>query len=112
MVLAASGVDHEELLSVAEPLLSDLPNVSRTQEPESRYVGGDFRQHAGSGVTNFLTEKNFPQRKLLTLFVVYFLGQSTHVALAFELPGGWLNEKDAVTLTVIQVLLSYWTPFF
>lgn len=27
----------------------------------------------------------------------------THFALAFEVPGGWLKEKDAMTLTVIQV---------
>lgn len=30
--------------------------------------------------------------------------QSTHFALAFEVPGGWNNEKDSVTLTVMQVL--------
>lgn len=29
--------------------------------------------------------------------------QNAHVALAFELPGGWLKERDAVILTVIQV---------
>lgn len=50
MVLAASGVDHEELLKVVEPLLSDLPNVTRPAEPKSQYVGGDFRQHTGGEV--------------------------------------------------------------
>ncbi|WOL08198.1 mitochondrial-processing peptidase subunit alpha [Canna indica] len=35
MVLAASGVEHEELLSIAEPLLSDLPKVPRLEEPKS-----------------------------------------------------------------------------
>lgn len=30
--------------------------------------------------------------------------QNTHVALAFEVPGGWLKEKEAVDLTVLQVL--------
>jgi len=50
MVLAASGVEHEELLSIAEPLLSDLPNVARPAEPASKYVGGDFRQQSDSGV--------------------------------------------------------------
>lgn len=29
--------------------------------------------------------------------------QRTSFALAFELPGGWLKEKDAMTLTVLQV---------
>lgn len=50
MVLAASGVDHEELVSVAEPLLSDLPSVPRPEEPKSIYVGGDFRRQGESGV--------------------------------------------------------------
>ena len=50
MVLAASGVEHEELLKVVEPLLSDLPNVTRPVEPNSQYVGGDFRQHNGDEV--------------------------------------------------------------
>ena len=77
MVLAASGVDHEELLKIAEPLLSDLPSVPRPEEPQSVYVGGDYRCQAGSG--------------------------STHFALAFEVPGGWHKEKDAMTLTVLQV---------
>ncbi|KAI6690102.1 hypothetical protein NL676_026930 [Syzygium grande] len=80
MVFAASGVEHEELLSIAEPLLSDLPNVARPAEPASKYVGGDFRQQADSG--------------------------STHIALAFELPGGWIKERDAVILTVIQMLMG------
>lgn len=31
--------------------------------------------------------------------------QVTHVALAFEVPGGWLQERDATIMTVIQVEL-------
>lgn len=31
--------------------------------------------------------------------------QTTHVALAFEVPGGWLQERDATIMTVIQVEL-------
>ncbi|KOM27410.1 hypothetical protein LR48_Vigan406s022000 [Vigna angularis] len=76
MVLAAAGVEHKELVSIAEPLLSDLPNVPRPDEPKSVYVGGDFRRHGESG--------------------------GTHVALAFEVPGGWHKEKDAIVLTVLQ----------
>jgi processing peptidase subunit alpha len=79
MVLAASGVDHEELLKVVEPLLSDLPNVPRPAEPKSQYVGGDFRQHTG--------------------------GEATHFALAFEVPG-WNNEKEAIIATVLQMLMG------
>ncbi|KAA0050857.1 hypothetical protein IC582_008069 [Cucumis melo] len=80
MVLAASGVDHEELLSIAEPLLSDLPKVPGVKVPESAYVGGDYRRQADCG--------------------------STHVALAFEVPGGWHKEKDAIVLTVLQMLMG------
>jgi len=32
-----------------------------------------------------------------------FQGQGTHIALAFEVPGGWHKEKDAIVLTVLQV---------
>lgn len=80
MVLAASGVEHEELLSIAEPLLSDLPKVPIVRVPESAYVGGDYRRQADCG--------------------------STHVALAFEVPGGWHKEKDAIVLTVLQMLMG------
>ncbi|KAL5062810.1 hypothetical protein RYX36_024547 [Vicia faba] len=80
MVLAASGVEHEELLSVAEPLLSDLPSVPRPEEPKSTYVGGDFRRHGEEG--------------------------AAHVAIAFEVPGGWQQERDAIVLTVLQMLMG------
>lgn len=80
MVLAASGVEHEEFLSIAEPLVSDLPSVPRPEEPKSVYVGGDYRCQADSGIT--------------------------HLALAFEVPGGWHNEKEAITLTVLQMLMG------
>ncbi|KAG8367310.1 hypothetical protein BUALT_Bualt16G0059000 [Buddleja alternifolia] len=80
MVLAATGVDHEKLLEYAEPLLSDLPNVSRPSEPKPIYTGGDFRRQGDAGMTHF--------------------------ALAFELPGGWFKEKDAIVLTVLQMLMG------
>lgn len=50
MVLAASGVEHEDLLSYAEPLLSDLPKVAPPETPKSVYVGGDYRCQADSPV--------------------------------------------------------------
>uniref|UniRef100_A0A0E0PQ60 Mitochondrial-processing peptidase subunit alpha n=1 Tax=Oryza rufipogon TaxID=4529 RepID=A0A0E0PQ60_ORYRU len=80
MVLAASGIEHDELVSVAEPLLSDLPSVERPEEPKSVYVGGDYRCQADS--------------------------TSTHIALAFEVPGGWRQEKTAMIVTVLQVLMG------
>ncbi|KAL3623683.1 hypothetical protein CASFOL_032499 [Castilleja foliolosa] len=80
MVLAAYGVDHDELLEYAEPLLLDLPEVDCSHEIKPTYTGGDFRRQGDSG--------------------------TTHFALAFELPGGWLNDKDAITLTVLQMLMG------
>lgn len=50
MVLAATGVEHEELLKYAEPLLSDLPGGVQVEEPKSVYVGGDHRVTADTGV--------------------------------------------------------------
>ncbi|KAG6537637.1 mitochondrial-processing peptidase subunit alpha-like [Zingiber officinale] len=80
IVLAASGVEHEELVSIAKPLLSDVPKVLRHEEPKSVYVGGDYRCQADS--------------------------DRTHIALAFEVPGGWRQDKDATTLTVLQMLMG------
>ena len=50
MVLAETGVEREELISVAEPLLSNLPNIPRPQEPKSVYTGGDYRCQADTEV--------------------------------------------------------------
>lgn len=80
IVLAASGVEHEELLKLAEPLLSDLPTISRPQEPWSEYKGGEHRHYGES--------------------------DRTHFAMAFEAPGGWLQEKEAMALTVLQMLMG------
>lgn len=49
IVLAASGVDHDELVSIAEPLLQDVPNVAGSR-PKSTYVGGEYRRAADSSV--------------------------------------------------------------
>ncbi|XLR35163.1 hypothetical protein HN51_044479 [Arachis hypogaea] len=69
IVLAASGVEHEELLSIAESLLSDLPNVPHLEEPKSVYTGDDYRCHTESGLLKVKVEvgeasKN-PQNLLL-----------------------------------------------
>ncbi|KAJ4851593.1 hypothetical protein Tsubulata_048616 [Turnera subulata] len=80
IVLAASGVELEDLVSVAEPLLSDLPRVPHVGQPKSVYVGGDYRQHADS--------------------------QATHLALAFGVEGGWRAEKEAIILSVLQMLMG------
>ncbi|KAK2983861.1 hypothetical protein RJ640_008537 [Escallonia rubra] len=115
LVLAASGVGHEELLSIAEPLLSDLPCVPRPEEPKSVYVGGDYRCQADLGVCFTDSLINYaccvPVLVLELLFyltnlVEFLWDQSTHFALAFELPGGWHNEKEATIITVLQMLMG------
>ncbi|KAL6853965.1 hypothetical protein ACP4OV_019994 [Aristida adscensionis] len=80
LVLAASGVDHQNLLDLAEPLLNDWQKGSSVEKPKSTYVGGDYRQSGES--------------------------DATHVALAFEVPGGWLQERDSTIMTVLQTLLG------
>ena len=56
MVLAASGVDHQQLLDVAEPLLSDWHKGSPMETPISTYTDDDFRHKAESYVIYFLIE--------------------------------------------------------
>jgi mitochondrial-processing peptidase subunit alpha len=51
MVLAGLGVEHDELVSIAEPLLADLTAVKRLEEPKSVYVGGGYRCQADSEVS-------------------------------------------------------------
>ncbi|KAI3711589.1 hypothetical protein L1987_70128 [Smallanthus sonchifolius] len=112
MVLAASGVEHEELLKYAEPLLSDLPGGAQVEEPDSEYIGGDHRVTADTGVS---LKFNFT---LIFLFFypisvfyplddqAFFLYQRPSFALAFELPSGWLEEKEAIALMVLESLMG------
>ena len=107
MVLAASGVDHQQLLDVAEPLLSDWHKGSPMETPKSTYTGGDFRQKAESDVIFFLIKYSILSFETSLCSSLKFYSslclQMTHVALAFEVPGGWLKERDATIMTVIQV---------
>lgn len=63
MILAASGVEHEELISIAQPLLSDLAKVPRPEVPKSVYVGGEYKCQSDSSVG---IKINFIFRTLLT----------------------------------------------
>ncbi|PRW59704.1 mitochondrial-processing peptidase subunit alpha-like [Chlorella sorokiniana] len=81
MVLAGAGVEHDELVRLAEPLLSAAPRSgSAAGEFPSQYVGGDWRQFAASPLT--------------------------HAILAFEYQGGWRDVKGSVAMTVLQYLLG------
>lgn len=125
IVLAASGVEHEELVKIAEPLLSDLPKTTRPEEPKSVYVGGEYRRQADATVcydtvqilnyshvlptlSYFITRGNVNLIVCFSFLGQLFIGQQiTHLALAFEVPGGWQKEKDAMAVTVLQVLKNY-----
>lgn len=43
IVVAGAGIEHRELVSLAEPLFSGLPSTGAKSQPPSKYVGGDFR---------------------------------------------------------------------
>ena len=53
LVLAASGANHQRLLDIAEPLLSDLAKGSPVIKPKSAYTGGDFRHKTDSEVISY-----------------------------------------------------------
>lgn len=40
VVLAAAGVEHQQLVELAEPMLAVLPSTSGAVEPPSQYAGG------------------------------------------------------------------------
>jgi processing peptidase subunit alpha len=79
IALAASGVEHSALVSLAEPLLSGIGGAPSAQ-PASTYVGGDWRQFSPSPLT--------------------------HAVLAFEFSGGWRDVNGSVAMTVLQYLLG------
>lgn len=81
IVVAGTGVDHEELKASVDSLFGDLPAVPLLSPPPSKYVGGDWRMAAENS-------------------------QNSHVALAFEFTGGWSNAKDIPALFVLQSLLG------
>ncbi|XP_042512962.1 mitochondrial-processing peptidase subunit alpha-like isoform X2 [Macadamia integrifolia] len=68
------------LTGYSEPLLNDLRSGYPKVVPKTDYVGGDFRHRVNS--------------------------EKTHVSLAFEVPGGWHQDKDATALTVLQALMG------
>ncbi len=79
MVLSAAGVDHTDLVRLADPLLAGVKPGSEG-EPPSQYMGGDWRQFSA--------------------------GALTHGVLAFEHAGGWNDVKSSVVATVLQYLLG------
>lgn len=68
LVLAGAGVEHSELVNLAQDMLADAPAGKAAAKVPSKYVGGDFRQLAPSS-------------------------PHTNVILAFEFAGGWNDIK-------------------
>ena len=79
-MLAAAGVDHAELVSVAEPLLSTLAPGPGVGAAPTTYVGGDYRVGVDSPLTNII--------------------------LAFEFKGGWRDQKASTAMTVLNTLMG------
>lgn len=79
VVVAASGCDHKDLLAIAEPLFSALPKAAPVSVPTT-YAGGDMREWSA--------------------------GNDVHVALGFEMKGGWKNLKNATTISVLSTLMG------
>ena len=83
MVLAASGADHQELVSIASPMLETVSKGSATttsKEIPSKYMGGDFRVKNESPLTSLI--------------------------LGFEFQGGWRDAKRSTAVTVLSMLLG------
>jgi mitochondrial-processing peptidase subunit alpha len=82
MVLAASGADHAELVSIASPMLETVAKGSEAagKEIPSRYMGGDFRAKNESPLTSLI--------------------------LGFEFKGGWRDAKRSTAVTVLSMLLG------
>jgi len=80
LILAAAGVNHQELVRLAKPMLEGVPSAPVPAEPSSQYVGS-YVHLPGS----------FPQ---------------TSILLAFEYKGGWRDVKGAVAMTVLTYLLG------
>lgn len=73
-------MEHQELLSLAQPLLEGVRASVATPAPVSTYCGGDYRVAAPGGQTNTM--------------------------LAFEYQGGWSDFEGSIAVTVLQFLLG------
>ena len=71
MVIAGSGMEHQELLSLVEPLASGVPSANFDGQPSSEYVGGDFRYSPAP------RSGEFPRSRAVTAFMTMLRPQSS-----------------------------------
>ncbi|EFJ17652.1 hypothetical protein SELMODRAFT_420947 [Selaginella moellendorffii] len=71
-------------ISLVKPLFEDMPLVAPPEPAKSEYVGCMFVGVILNGSNSFIFK------------------QTTWVFIAFENPGGWRNERDAVAVNVLQ----------
>ncbi|MEW5299121.1 MAG: hypothetical protein WDW36_002166 [Sanguina aurantia] len=107
IVLAAAGVNHQELVDLVTPMLSSLPTSAPStpsQPSSSSSRGGSSSRSEGSSVSGLTPE---PASKYIGSFVS-MAGSfpQTNLTLAFEYSGGWRNVKGAVVMTVLTYLLG------
>lgn len=85
MVLSGAGVDHDELVKLANKYFGDIPASSaNVATPASPYKGGDVRVRGDSPVT--------------------------HLAISFDAGKGW-NSQDLLPICVAHMLLGGGSSF-
>jgi len=85
MVLAAVGLPHEELVSLANSCMSDLNPDANVEAPKAAYTGGELRLH----------DSHADPQKGPAL---------AHFALAFE-TASW-HDQDLVPMCVLQMMMG------
>lgn len=88
MVLAASGVDHEELVEICKPLAEAWPAKPKDMliDPiKSAYSGGEWK------VRDDVSDSD---------------GPVGHVFMGFGGMGGWRDDRKAVEYAVLQILMG------
>jgi predicted Zn-dependent peptidase len=99
LVVAAAGVDHDELVALVEPMLL----AAAAEE------GG--RHRAASSSASSSSSSSFspaPPKSLYKGGHVHLPGQhpQSHLILAFEYSGGWRDVQGSVIMTVLTYLLG------
>ncbi|RDX84491.1 Mitochondrial-processing peptidase subunit alpha, partial [Mucuna pruriens] len=98
--------------ALAYPLLASESALNRLNGS----ILEEFVAHLGLNMKNFYLLLNHfsmiyrlffdPKNQILHMLGVIFVVKGAHVAIAFEVPGGWKKEREAIVLTVLQMLMG------